>query len=112
VKESLGGEVEFVRISHKLKSHSVCLTSEGEVTLEMEKYFKSLPGEKENAIKARRVLELNGEHHAFEALKNAFETDKEKAAKLSKILYTQALLIADMPIDNAVEFAQLVSELM
>ncbi len=112
VKESLGGEVEFVRISHKLKSHSVCLTSEGEVTLEMEKYFKSLPGEKENAIKARRVLELNGEHHAFEALRNAFETDKEKAGKLSKILYTQALLIADMPIDNAVEFAQLVSELM
>ncbi len=112
VKESLGGEVEFVRISHKLKSHSVCLTSEGEVTLEMEKYFKSLPGEKENAIKARRVLELNGEHHAFEALKNAFETDKDRAVKLSKILYTQALLIADMPIDNAVEFAQLVSELM
>lgn len=112
VKEALGGEVEFVRISHKLKSHSVCLTSEGEVTLEMEKYFKSLPGEKENAIKARRVLELNGEHHAFEALKKAFETDKEKAGKLSKILYTQALLIADMPIENAVEFAQLVSELM
>ena len=112
VKESLGGEVEFVRISHKLKSHSVCLTSEGEVTLEMEKYFKSLPGEKENAIKARRVLELNGEHHAFEALRNAFETDKDRAVKLSKILYTQALLIADMPIDNAVEFAQLVSELM
>lgn len=112
VKEALGGEVEFVRISHKLKSHCVCLTSEGEVTLEMEKYFKSLPGEKENAIKARRVLELNGEHHAFKALKNAFETDKEKAGKLSKILYTQALLIADMPIDNAVEFAQLVSELM
>ena len=112
VKESLGGEVEFVRISHKLKSHSVCLTSEGEVTLEMEKYFKSLPGEKENAIKARRVLELNGEHHAFEALRNAVETDKDRAVKLSKILYTQALLIADMPIDNAVEFAQLVSELM
>ena len=112
VKEALGDEVEFVRLSGKLKSHPVCLTSEGEITLEMEKYFKSLPGEKENAIKARRVLELNGEHHAFKALKNAFETDKEKAAKLSKILYTQALLIADMPIENAVEFAQLVSELM
>ena len=112
VKDSLGGEVEFVRLSGKLKSHPVCLTSEGEITLEMEKYFKSLPGEKENAIKARRVLELNGEHRAFEALKKAFETDKDKAAKLSKILYTQALLIADMPIDNAVEFAQLVSELM
>lgn len=112
VKESLNGEVEFVRLSHKLKSHPVCLSAEGEVTLEMEKYFKSLPGEKENAVKARRVLELNGEHHAFEALKKAYNEDKEKAKKLSKILYTQALLIADMPVENAVEYAQLVTELM
>lgn len=112
VKESLNGEVEFVRLSHKLKSHPVCLSAEGEVTLEMEKYFKSLPGEKENAVKARRVLELNGEHHAFEALKKAFAEDKEKAEKLSKILYTQALLIADMPVENAVEYTQLVTELM
>lgn len=112
VKEALNGEVEFVRLSHKLKSHPVCLSSEGEVTLEMEKYFKTLPGEAENAIKARRVLEINPNHHAFEALCAAYNSDKEKAAKLSKILYTQALLIADMPIDNAVEFAQLVTELM
>ena len=112
VKEALGEEVEFVRLSHKLKSHPVCLASEGEITLEMEKYFKSLPGEKENAIKARRVLELNGDHRAFEALKKAFEEDKEKAVKLCKILYTEALLIADMPIENAVEFAQLVSEFL
>ncbi|MBQ8003208.1 MAG: molecular chaperone HtpG, partial [Clostridia bacterium] len=112
VKEALGGAVEFVRISHKLKSHPVCLSSEGEITLEMEKYFKSLPGEAENAIKARRVLELNGEHHAFEALKKAYAEDKDRAAKIGKILYTQALLIADMPVENAVEFAQLVSELM
>lgn len=111
VKNSLDGQVEFVRLSHKLKSHPVCLAAEGEITLEMEKYFKSLPGEEEK-IKARRVLELNAEHHAFEALKNAFETDKDKAKKLSKILYTQALLIADMPVENAVEFALLVSELM
>ncbi len=111
VKESLDGKVEFVRLSHKLKSHPVCLSAEGEVTLEMEKYFKSLPGEEEK-IKARRVLELNGEHHAFHALKKAYEEDREKAVKLSKILYTQALLIADMPVENAVEYAQLVSELM
>lgn len=112
VKESLAGEVESVRISHKLKSHPVCLAAEGEVTLEMEKYFKSLPGKAENSIKARRVLELNGEHHAFESLKEAYANDKEKATKLAKILYTEALLIADMPVENAVEFAQLVSELM
>ncbi len=111
VKEALDGEVEFVRLSHKLKSHPVCLTSEGEITLDMEKYFRTLPGEEEK-IKARRVLELNGEHHAFEALKKAFEEDKEKAKKLSKILYTQSLLIADMPVENATEFALLVAELM
>ena len=111
VKDSLEGQVEFVRLSHKLKSHPVCLSSEGEITLEMEKYFKTLPGEEEK-IKARRVLELNPNHHAFDAIKKAYETDKEKAVKLSKILYTQSLLIADMPVENAVEFALLVSELM
>ena len=111
VKESLSGAVEFVRLSHKLKSHPVCLSAEGEVTLEMEKYFKTIPGE-EDKIKARRVLELNPSHHAFEALKAAFESDRDKAAKIAKILYTESLMIADMPVENAVEFAQLVSEFM
>lgn len=111
VKESLDGAVESVKLSHKLKSYPVCLSAEGEVTLEMEKYFQSIPGEDEK-IKAKRVLELNGDHHAFDALKAAYETDKEKARKLAKILYTEALMIADMPVENAPEFAQLVSELM
>ncbi len=111
VKESLEGAVESVKLSHKLKSHAVCLSAEGEVTLEMEKYFKTIPGE-EDKIKAKRVLELNPSHRAFEALKNAFENDKDKAKKLSKILYTEALMIADMPVENAVEFTELVSELM
>ena len=111
MKESLSGAVEFVRLSHKLKSHPVCLSAEGEVTLEMEKYFKTIPGE-EDKIKARRVLELNPSHHAFEALKAAYENDRDKAAKIAKILYTESLMIADMPVENAVEFAQLVSEFM
>ncbi len=112
VKEALDGAVESVRVSHKLKSHPVCLSAEGEVTLEMEKYFATIPGSEGEKIKARRVLEINPAHHAFEALKEAFENDKEKAKKLSKILYTEALMIADMPVENAVEFAQLVAELM
>lgn len=112
VKEALEGAVESVKVSHKLKSHPVCLSSEGEVTLEMEKYFATIPGSEGEKIKARRVLEINPAHHAFDALKEAFESDKEKAKKLSKILYTEALMIADMPVENAVEFAQLVAELM
>lgn len=112
VKEALEGAVESVKVSHKLKSHPVCLSAEGEVTLEMEKYFATIPGSEGEKIKARRVLEINPAHHAFEALKEAFESDKEKAKKLSKILYTEALMIADMPVENAVEFAQLVAELM
>lgn len=112
VKESLGGKVKDVRISSKLKSHPVCLTTDGEITLEMEKYFKSLPGSEMGGIQAERVLELNPEHPAFKALEKAFETDKEKAGKYAEILYTQSLLIAGMDIENSAEYADLVCSLM
>ena len=112
VKESLGGKVKDVRISSKLKSHPVCLTTDGEITLEMEKYFKSLPGSDMGGIQAERVLELNPEHPAFKALEKAFETDKEKAGKYAEILYTQSLLIAGMDIENPAEYADLVCSLM
>lgn len=112
VKESLGGKVKDVRISAKLKSHPVCLTTDGEITLEMEKYFKSLPGSEMGGIQAERVLELNPEHPAFKALEKAFETDKEKAGKYAEILYTQSLLIAGMDIENPAEYADLVCSLM
>ena len=112
VKESLGGKVKDVRISSKLKSHPVCLTTDGEITLEMEKYFKSLPGSEMGGIQAERVLELNPEHPAFKALEKAFETDKEKAEKYAEILYTQSLLVAGMDIENPAEYADLVCSLM
>ena len=112
VKESLGGKVKDVRISSKLKSHPVCLTTDGEITLEMEKYFKSLPGSEMGGIQAERVLELNPEHPAFKALEKAFETDKEKAGKYAEILYTQSLLIAGMDIENPAEYADHVCSLM
>ena len=112
VKESLGGKVKDVRISSKLKSHPVCLTTDGEITLEMEKYFKSLPGSEMGGIQAERVLELNPEHPAFKALEKAFETDREKAGKYAEILYTQSLLIAGMDIENPAEYADLVCSLM
>ena len=110
VKETLGGDVSAVRISHKLVSHPVCLTSEGSVTLEMEKYFAAIPGE--NKVKAQRVLELNGDHPVFAQLKNAFETDKELAAKYAKILYAQALLIAGFPLKDPAGYSELVCGLL
>lgn len=113
VKETLSGKVSNVRISNKLKSHPVCLTTEGPITLEMEKYFQSMPGaEGMGQMKAERVLEINPNHKVMEALKKAFENDKEKAEKYAKILYAQSLLIAGLDIENPAEYADLVCELM
>ena len=111
VKDSLDGEIESVKLSHKLKTHPVCLTTEGEVTLEVEKYFKSMPGAEAQNVKAKKVLELNGEHPAFAALSDAYTGDKEKAAKMAKILLCQAKLIADLPLENPSEYAELVCSL-
>ncbi len=112
VKEALGGKVKDVRISNKLKSHPVCLTTDGEITLEMEKYFNSLPGAEAGTVSAERVLELNPNHSAFKSLCEVCENDTEKAKKYAEILYTQALLIAGMDIENPAEYADLVCGLM
>ncbi|MBQ4240846.1 MAG: molecular chaperone HtpG [Oscillospiraceae bacterium] len=111
VKETLQGQVEDVRLSHKLRSYPVCLTTDGDVTLEAEKYLKSLPGDQFKDIKATKVLEINGSHEAFSALQKAFEEDKERAAVLSKVLLAQAKLIADVPLDDPREYTDLVCSL-
>ena len=114
VKESLEGKVEAVRFSRKLKSHPVCLAAQGEISLEMEKYFKSMQGRQNDFMgdmRAQRVLELNAGHPSFDALKNAFENDKDKAAKYAKLLYGQALLTAGVPLDDPAEFSELISDL-
>ena len=112
VKEALEGQISKVRISSKLKSHPVCLATEGPITLEMEKYFKSIPGGGEMPAKAERVLEINPNHKVMFSLKDAFENDKDKAKKYAKILYAQSLLIAGLDLDNPAEYADLVCELM
>ena len=112
VRDALGGAVAAVKISGRLKSHPVCLTTQGGVTLEMEKYFSALPGEEASKIKAERVLELNPAHPVFRALQNAFSADREKAEKYAKLLYSQSLLTAGMPIENPSELAELISSLM
>ena len=107
--DALDGKVEKVILSQRLKSHPVCLTSEGEITLEMEKVLNSMPTDQK--VHAKRVLEINPEHEIFGKLK-AVSEDKEKLAKYAKLLYTQALLIEGISIDDPVEFSNLICELM
>lgn len=110
--ELIGEEkVAKVIISKRLKSHPVCLTSEGEITLEMEKVLNSMPGDQK--VKAKRVLEINPEHEIFRKLQSVSDSgDKDKLAKYANLLYTQALLIEGMPVENPVEFSNLICELM
>lgn len=112
IKESLGGKIAAAKLSHKLKSHPVCLTTQGGVSLEMERYFATLQGGPAETVKAERVLELNANHPVFEALKNIIETDKDKANKYAELLYGQSQLVAGLSLDDPSHFADLVSELM
>ena len=111
--ESIGDEnLKKVTLSSKLVSSSCCLTTQGGLTLEMEKYFRNGPSEAMRNLRAERVLELNGEHRAFKAIKEAYDAgDKDKAAALSKILYAQAELIAGVEIEDPTTYAELVTGL-
>jgi len=111
VADALEGKVAKVILSHRLKSHPVCLTSEGEISLEMEKVINAMP--MENKVHANRVLEINPEHEIFGKLKSISEAgDTEKLGKYAKLLYNQALIIEGMSIENPVEFSNLICELM
>lgn len=110
IKKSLDGSVSDVIISKKLKSHAVCLSSRGDITLEMEKYFVGM--QMGDSPKAKRVLEINSEHKIFETLNIAYENDKSGLEKLSRVLYNQALLIAGLPIENPAEYTADVCDLL
>ena len=111
VKEALGEQVYQVRISNILKSGACCLTSEGPISLAMEKYMRKIEGDK--AAKAQRVLELNPDSAPYAALKKAVEAgDKATVEKYSKLLYGQALLMAELPMEDPAAFAELISSLM
>ncbi|MBQ8905388.1 MAG: molecular chaperone HtpG [Ruminococcus sp.] len=110
MKESLGDKVAAVRLSSRLKSHPVCLTSDGELSLEMEKVLNAMPTDQK--VKADRVLELNADHPVFATLTALAETDKEKLATYTSLLYNQALLIEGMSIEDPVAFSNAICELM
>ncbi|MBE6903517.1 MAG: molecular chaperone HtpG [Ruminococcaceae bacterium] len=113
MKEALGEKVSKVAVSNKLKTHPVCLTAEGELSLEMEKVLNAMPNATEGmGAKANRVLELNANHPVFEALIKLYTSDKEKLKTYAELLYNQALLIEGLPIDNPLEFSNKICELM
>ncbi|MEW9096061.1 MAG: molecular chaperone HtpG [Clostridiaceae bacterium] len=110
MKTILSGKVNDVKTSKRLKSHPVCLTNDGEISIEMEKILSSMPNNE--GIKADKVLEINVNHDIFKALKEAYEKDEEKLALFTNLLYNQALLIEGLPINDPVEFTNDICKLM
>ena len=109
VKETLGDAVKEVRPSAQLKSHPVCLTAGEGISFEMEKYFETV--QPDAGIKAERILELNTEHPAFQALSDAVANDPEKAKAYAQVLYNQALLIAGLPLEDPSAYTDLLCSL-
>ena len=110
MKDDLNGKVKDVRLSTRLKSHPVCLSSDGGVSIEMEKVLNTMPGDQK--VQAERVLEINPDHPIFETLKKLFAEDAEKLKTYSDLLYTQALLIEGLPIEDPVAFSNSICDLM
>lgn len=110
MRETLSNRVKAVKASKILKNHPVCLSAEGEVTIEMEKILSAMPNNE--GVKAEKVLEINTNHDVFKALKNAYENDKEKFNLYTNLLYNEALLIEGLAIEDPVEFTNNISKLM
>ena len=112
MKEALDGKVVDVRFTNKLSGHPVCLSTEGEISLDMEKTLNSLPGARDNKIKADIVLEINIDHPVAQKLINGMNDDKDEIKKYAVLLYDEACLIAGRVIDNPVEHSKYVCELL
>ncbi len=110
MKDALNGKAKEVRLSPRLKTHPVCLTSDGVLSLEMEKIINSLPSE--HKVKADRILEINGDHPIFETLNKLFEEDKDKLKTYTELLYNQAVLIEGLTLEDPVAFSNAICDLM
>ena len=110
MKNVLGDAVQTVRFTHKLKTHPVCLSSEGMLSADMERVLNSMPGNQ--GVKAELALEINENHPIAEKIKDLYASDREKLTRYTKLLYGEARLIGGMQIDDPTEFATLVCELM
>ncbi len=110
MQEFLGDKVKSVRASKRLRSHPVCLSTEGDLTIEMEKVLNAMPSSP--GVKAEKVLEINVNHAVFQSLKDAHAKDKEKLNLYTSLLYNQALLIEGLPIGDPVEFTNDICKVM
>ncbi len=110
MKDAIKDEVQLVRFTHRLKNHPVCLTSEGAISLEMEKVINAMPTDQN--VKAQKVLEINEEHPIANKLKELYKEDKDKLKDYTKILYSQARLIEGMSVENPTEISNLICDIM
>ena len=110
MKEALGEKISAVKASSRLKNYPVCLSSEGEVSIEMEKILSAMPNNQ--GVKAQKVLEVNTNHEVFNSLKDALENDKDKFNLYTKLLYNQALLVEGLSIEDPVDFTNDICKLM
>ncbi|MDY3359890.1 MAG: molecular chaperone HtpG [Clostridium celatum] len=110
MREVLNNKVKAVKASKRLKKHPVCLSNEGEISIEMEKVLNSMPNNQ--GVKADKVLEINVNHEVYNVLKDAYENDKEKLGLYTNLLYNQALLIEGLSIEDPVEFTNNICKLM
>ena len=110
MKDALDGKVAEVRLSQRLKSHPVCLTTKGGASIEMEKVLNAMPMDQK--VKSERVLEINAGHPVLETLKKSYEADKDSIKMYAELLYNQALLIEGLPVDDPVAFSNSICELM
>src|SRR5690606_15961443 len=110
MKAILGDKVKDVKASHRLKSHPVCLSAAGDVSIEMEKVLSAMPDNQ--GVVADKILEINVNHAVFRSLLAAREQDKDKLARYTNVLYQQARLIEGLPIEDPVAFSNDVCEMM
>jgi molecular chaperone HtpG len=112
MKDSLKGKVTDVVLSKKLKTHPVCISTNGMISMEMEKVLNSMPNVDKDRVKTQRVLEINANHPIFEKLCSLYQNDKDTLKEYASLLYTQALLIEGVPIDDPVEYTNQICKLM
>ena len=110
MKKVLNNKVEDIRYTNKLKNHPICLTSEGNITVEMQKVINAMPTDEK--AEAKLVLEINENHKIAKKIKELYENDKDTLEKYTKILYDEALLIEGLPVENPTELSSLVCDLL
>ena len=110
MKKTLNESVHDVKFTNRLKKHPVCLTTEGPISIEMEKLMKSMPTEEK--IKASAVLEINESHPIAKKIKDLYKEDKKKLEEYTKVLYAQARLIEGLPLDNPTEISNIICDMI